>query len=117
MSSSDTHPIIGIVRSVAGRPRRKRAMIAIPAFLLATAFLFGGAPMATAAPAVANNGIATFWEPDDCRGNKPGVCPNYSTGLMNQQGTLNQQSTTSPNQHITTNESPSPQRQSPTPQR
>jgi len=103
MSSSDTHPIIGIVRSVAGRPRRKRVMIAIPAFLLATAFTFAGAPMAMAAPAVANDGITNFWEPDGCRGNKPGVCHDYSAGMTNQQGTP------SPAQQVPTNQSPSPQ--------
>lgn len=109
MSSSDTHPTVGIVRSVAGRPRCKRTMIAIPAFLLATAFTFAGAPMAMAAPAVANDGITNFWEPDGCRGNKPGVCHDYSAGMTNQPGT------TSPAQQVTTNQSPT--NQSPSPQR
>jgi hypothetical protein len=116
MSSSDTHPTVGIVRSVAGRPIRKRAKIVIPAFLLATAFTFAGAPMATAEPAaVANGSIATFGDPNECRGNKPGVCRDYSAGLTTPQGTLNQrtlnqQGTTSPDKQITTNQSPSPQR-------
>jgi len=110
MNSSDTHPTVGIARSVAGRPIRKRAMIAIPAFLLATAFTFAGAPMATAEPAVANDSIATFGDPDECRGNKPGVCRDYSTGLTTPQGTLNQSRTTSPDKQITTNHSPPPQR-------
>jgi hypothetical protein len=123
MSSSDTHPTVGIVRSVADRPIHKWAVIAIPAFLLATAFTLEGAPKATAAPAVSNHSIVAFWDPGECRGNKPGVCRDYSAGPTNQQGTLNpqgtlnqpqqgtpRQGTTSPNQHITTHQSPSPQR-------
>jgi hypothetical protein len=105
MSSSDTHPTVGMVRSVAGRPMRKRVMIAIPAFLLATAFTFSGAPMAMAAPAVANDGIASFWEPDECRGNQPGVCP-YGYPV-NQQAV---QPHRSPDHQIAPNRSSSPQR-------
>jgi hypothetical protein len=100
MSSSDTHPTVGIVRSGAGRPIRKRAMIAIPAFLLATAFTFAGAPMAMAAPAAAQNSIVAVWQPDHCRrGETPGVCP-YS---LNQ---LNTQNTTSPDQQTAPQQSP-----------
>lgn len=76
-------PTNGTTRSVAGRSRRKRAVIALPALLLATAFTLAATPSATAAPAFANGSVATFSDP--CRGQKPGVCPNYSIDQPNQQ--------------------------------
>jgi hypothetical protein len=104
MSSSDTYPTVGIVRSGAGRPMRKRAMIVMPTFLLATVFTFAGAPIAMADPAVAQNSIVAVWQPDHCRrGETPGVCP-YSLSQ------LNTQNTTSPDQQTTTNQSHLPQR-------
>jgi len=119
MSSSDTYPAAGIARSIADRPMRRRAMIAIPALLLATVFTFAGAPMATAAPAVANNGIIAAWEPDSCRGNQPGVCPygypvtqqgiQPNTSQM-QPNTSEMQPSTSPDRHMAPHQSSSSQR-------
>lgn len=104
MSSSNTHPTVGIVRTVADWPMLKRVMTAIPAFLLAIAFTFSAAPMAMAAPPVANDGIVSVWQPDSCRpGYQPGVCPNgYPVDRRDNQQTM------LPDQPITTHQSPSP---------
>lgn len=118
MSPSDTYPAAGIARSVADRLMRKRAMIAIPALLLATAFTFAGAPMATAAP-VANNGVVAVWEPDSCRGNQPGVCPyGYPVTQQGMQPNTSEmqptksemQPNTSPDRHTAPHQSSSSQR-------
>ena len=87
MISSEPHPAEGMARGGTGRPARKQVMIAISALLFATAFIFAAAPVATAAEAVANNNIATFWEYDPCRGEKPGVCPDYSFNQFSMQRT------------------------------
>jgi hypothetical protein len=97
MISSDLRPTHGIARSVTGRSVRKQLMTAISGFLFAAALTCAAAPTATAAEAVSNNGTATFWEYDPCRGEKPGVCPDYSYGQ------LSTQRTTSPS-----NQSPTP---------
>jgi hypothetical protein len=102
MISSDTRPTGGIVPS-AGRPVYKKAMIAISTFLLTTAFTFAAAPTATAAT-VESNGIAIFWQPDECRGNTPGVCPyGYPVNQRNNQQTM------LPDQQVPTTRSPSRQ--------
>lgn len=105
--SSDTYPAGGIVPNLAGHSARKKVTIAISTLLLSTAFTFAAAPAATAATAE-NSGIATFWQPDECRGNTPGVCP-YGYPV-DQQG--NQQ-TMLPDQPITTHQSRTPQSHSP----
>jgi hypothetical protein len=87
MISSDPRPAEGMARGVTGRPVHKQGMMAISALLFATAFIFAAAPAATAAEAVANNSLATFWEYDPCRGEKPGVCPDYSFDQFNTQST------------------------------
>lgn len=119
MSSSDTYPASGIARGIADRSMRKRATIAIPALLLATAFTFAGAPMATAAPAVANNGIVAVGEPDSCRGNQPGVCPyGYPVTQQGMQPNTSEmqptksemQPNTSPDRHMAPHQSSSTQR-------
>lgn len=107
MISSESRPAAGIAKNLAGRPMRKSAMTAISAFLLATAFTFAAAPTATAAPSVGSNGMVTFWEPDQCRGQKPGVCRDYSADQLNQPSMM------LPDRQITTHRSPSPQSHSP----
>jgi hypothetical protein len=109
MISSESRPAAGIAKSFVGRPMRKPAMTAILAFVLATAFTFAAAPTAIAAPSIENNGMVTFWEPDQCRGQKPGVCRDYSADQLNQPGMM------LPDQQITTHQSPVPR--SPSPQR
>jgi hypothetical protein len=93
MISSDPRPAEAMARRVTGRSAHKQVMMVISALLFATAFIFATAPAATAAEAVENNGSATFWEYDPCRGEKPGVCPDYT---FRQFGT---QRTTSPHNH------------------
>lgn len=103
MISSDMRPAGGIVPSAAGRSVRKTVVIAISTLLLTTAFTFAAAPTATASTAE-DSGIATFWQPNECRGNKPGVCPyGYPVDQRNDQQTM------LPDQPITTQQSPSPQ--------
>lgn len=76
MITSETPPTGGAPRGVHDRPSYKGAKIVVPALLLAAAFIFTGAPTATAAAVVANN-MTTFWDPAPCRGDKSGVCPYY----------------------------------------
>jgi hypothetical protein len=101
MISSDPRPTGGMARGVIGRSVHKQVMMAISALLFSTAFIFAAAPAATAAEAVANNGSGTFWEYDPCRGEKPGVCPDYTFGQF---GT---QRITSPNHQPTAHHPPS----------
>lgn len=105
MTSSKPRPAAGVAKNVAGRSVRKPAMIAISAFLLTSAFTLGAAPTATAATLVGNNGMAAYWDPDQCRGNKPGVCiPDNFVSQLNQQGKM------LPDRQIITHQSPSRQR-------
>jgi hypothetical protein len=103
MRSSDPHPTDGVARSVAGRSGRKKTVIAIPAFLLSTVIMFAVAPTAIAEPTIVDDGIVTYWEPDSCRGNQPGVCP-YGYPVSQ----FDTQNTTAPNRHVTSHQSPSP---------
>ena len=98
MISSDPRSTSGIARSVTGRSVRKQVMTAISGFLFATALTCAAAPAATAAEAASNNDTATFWEYDPCRGEKPGVCPDYSYGQLSTQQTTSP-SNQSPTQH------------------
>lgn len=110
MRSSDPHPTDGMARSVAGRSGRKKTVIVIPAFLLSTVFMFAVTPTAIAQPAIVDHGIVAYWEPDSCRGNQPGVCPyGYPVSQFDSQKTqLDKQNTTTPNRHVTSQQSPSP---------
>lgn len=78
MISSDPCTAEGLAVHVTGRSVRKQIRMAISALLFATAFIFAAAPAAIAAEAVTNNSVASFWQYDPCRGEKPGVCPDYS---------------------------------------
>jgi hypothetical protein len=112
MMSSKTRPTDGMTKNVADQPARKKAMVAVPAFLLATIFTFAAAPTATAAPAVVHRSIASAADPDQCRrGEAPGVCLPYSAG---QQQSV--QNNTMSNQHFSPHQSPM-QNQHVTPQR
>lgn len=76
MITTETPPPGGTPRGVPGQRSHKRAKIVVPAFLLATVFIFIGAPTATAATVFANS-MRAFGDPPPCRGDKPGVCPYY----------------------------------------
>jgi hypothetical protein len=105
MISSKPRPAAGVAKNIAGRSVRKPATIAISAFLLASTFTLGAAPTAAAATLVGNNGMVAYWDPDQCRGNKPGVCiPDNYVNPLNQQGTM------LPDHQIITHQSRSPQR-------
>ena len=112
MMSSKMRPTDGMTRIVAGQPARKKTMVAVPAFLLATIFTFTAAPTATAAPAVVHRSIASAADPDQCRrGEAPGVCLPYSVGQQQ-----NAPNNTTSNQHFSPHQSPM-QNQRVTPQR
>ena len=79
MITSEAPPAGGISRSVYGHSSCQRALMAIPAFLLASVFVFAASPAAAAAPsASADKTITITWDvPAPCRGDKPGPCPYY----------------------------------------
>ena len=79
MITSEAPPAGGISRRVYGHSSYQRALMAIPAFLLAGVFVFAGSPAVAAAPsASADKTITITWDvPPPCWGDKPGPCPYY----------------------------------------
>jgi hypothetical protein len=101
MISSDPRAAGELAGRVTGRSMRKQVKMAISALLFTTAFIFAAAPAAIAAEAVTNNSVASFWQYDPCRGQKPGVCPDYSFDKFSKHRT------TLPGHRSTTDRSPS----------
>ncbi len=77
MITTETPAFGATPRGVHGGWLHRRAKVVVPVFLLTAAFIFTGAPTATAAAMFTNNNIAAAWNPPACRGDKPGVCPYY----------------------------------------